>query len=114
VSWKGEIMIQITDKAIQQAKHLMTTNQKEGCGLRVGIVGGGCSGLSYKMDFEEKPGEGDRVFEFNGLKVFVDPKAYLYLNNIVIDFHSDMMSSGFTFNNPNAKSTCGCGTSFSV
>ncbi|MCC6271831.1 MAG: iron-sulfur cluster assembly accessory protein [Deltaproteobacteria bacterium] len=107
-------MIQLTDNAIQKAKDLMVANHKPGHGLRIGIAGGGCSGLSYKMDFEEKPGEGDRVFEMNGLKIFVDPKAYLYLNNITIDYHSDMMSSGFTFNNPNAKSTCGCGTSFSV
>ncbi len=107
-------MIQLTDNAIQKAKDLMVSNQKAGHGLRIGIAGGGCSGLSYKMDFEEKPGENDRVFEMNGLKIFVDPKAYLYLNNIVIDYHSDMMSSWFTFNNPNAKSTCGCGTSFSV
>ena len=107
-------MIQLTDRAIEQAKQIAIKNQKEGFGLRIGIAGGGCSGLSYKMDFEEMPGEGDRVFEMNGLKVFVDPKAYLYLNNMMIDYHSDMMSSGFTFNNPNAKSTCGCGTSFSV
>ena len=107
-------MIQLTDQAIEKAKNLMVSNNKAGCGLRIGISGGGCSGLSYKMDFEEKPGEGDRVFELSGLKVFVDPKAYLYLNNITIDYHSDMMSSGFTFNNPNAKTTCGCGTSFSV
>ena len=107
-------MIQLTENAIEKAKNLMVSNNKVGCGLRIGISGGGCSGLSYKMDFEEKPGEGDRVFEMGGLKIFVDPKAYLYLNNITIDFHSDMMSSGFTFNNPNAKTTCGCGTSFSV
>ncbi|HCU26081.1 MAG TPA: iron-sulfur cluster assembly accessory protein [Deltaproteobacteria bacterium] len=107
-------MIQLTEKAIQQAKTIMTANHKQGQGLRLGIVGGGCSGLSYKMDFEEKPQESDRVLEFDGLKVFIDPKAYLYLNNLTIDYHSDMMSSGFTFQNPSAKSTCGCGTSFSV
>ncbi|HEX5033318.1 MAG TPA: iron-sulfur cluster assembly accessory protein [bacterium] len=107
-------MIQLTDRAIEQAKQIASNNQKANFGLRIGITGGGCSGLSYKMDFEEKPGENDRVFEMNGLKIFVDPKAYLYLNNMTIDYHSDMMSSGFTFTNPNAKSTCGCGTSFSV
>lgn len=107
-------MIQLTDRAIEQAKQIASNNQKAGCGLRIGITGGGCSGLSYKMDFDEKPGENDRVFEMNGLKIFVDPKAYLYLSNMTIDYHSDMMSSGFTFSNPNAKSTCGCGTSFSV
>jgi len=66
------------------------------------------------MDFEENPKDHDRILEFDGLKVFVDPKAYLYLQNMEIDFHSDMMSSGFTFKNPDAKTTCGCGTSFSV
>jgi iron-sulfur cluster assembly accessory protein len=107
-------MIQLTDKAIEKAKAIMADNGKVGYGLRLGISGGGCSGLSYKIDFEEKPGEEDRVMEFNGLKIFIDPKAYIYLNNLTIDFHADMMSSGFTFQNPAAKSTCGCGTSFSV
>lgn len=107
-------MITMTERAIQQAKTIMTNQQKENYGLRLGISGGGCSGLSYKMDFEEKPGENDRVVELEGLKLFIDPQAYLYLNNMQIDYHSDMMSSGFTFQNPNAKTTCGCGTSFSV
>ena len=107
-------MITLTEKAVEQAKRIRIQNMKENCGLRIGISSGGCSGLSYKMDFEEVPGEHDKVLEFDGLKVFVDPKAYLYLNDIVIDFHSDMMSSSFVFNNPNAKTTCGCGTSFSI
>ena len=67
-----------------------------------------------KEKSEEKPGENDRVFEMNGLKIYVDPKAYLYLNSMTIDFHSDMMSSGFTFTNPNEKGRCGCGESFRV
>lgn len=107
-------MITLTDKAVEQAKRIRLQNMKENCGLRIGISSGGCSGLSYKMDFEEVPAEHDKVLEFDGLKVFVDPKAYLYLNDIEIDFHSDMMSSSFVFNNPNAKTTCGCGTSFSI
>jgi Iron-sulfur cluster assembly accessory protein len=107
-------MIQMTEAAIRQAKTIRSNLNKPDHGLRVGIAGGGCSGLSYKMDFEEAPQEKDRVVEFDGLKVFVDPKAYLFLANIEIDYHSDMMSSGFTFKNPNAKTTCGCGTSFSV
>lgn len=107
-------MIHMTQEAIQRAKAIMFKNQKEGHGLRIGVVGGGCSGLSYQMDFVEKPGEKDKVIEFDGLKVFIDPKAYLYLQNVEIGFHSDMMSSNFTFKNPDAKTTCGCGTSFSV
>jgi iron-sulfur cluster assembly protein len=66
------------------------------------------------MDFEKEPTAKDKILEFNGLKVFVDPKAYLYLQNVEVGFHQDMMSANFTFKNPDAKSTCGCGTSFSV
>jgi len=104
----------LTEKAVQKAKNIRAENYQENWGLRVGISSGGCSGLSYRMDFEENPKDHDRILEFDGLKVFVDPKAYLYLQNMEIDFHSDMMSSGFTFKNPDAKTTCGCGTSFSV
>lgn len=106
--------MQMTDAAVAQAKEILKKNNKEGYGLRVGVTSGGCSGLSYKMDFEEKPAEKDKVVEFDGLKVFIDPKAYLYLNNVEIGWHSDMMTSTFTFTNPDAKTTCGCGTSFSV
>jgi len=106
--------MQMTENAIQRTKEIMAKNKKEGYGLRIGITSGGCSGLSYKMDFEEKPGERDKVMEFSGLKVFIDPKAFLYLQNVEIGFHTDMMSSNYTFTNPDAKSTCGCGTSFSV
>lgn len=104
----------MTSQAIERAKNILKENNKEDHGLRVGVTTGGCSGLSYKMDFEEKPTEKDRVLEFDGLKVFVDPKAFLYLQNVEIGWHSDMMTSTFTFTNPDAKSTCGCGTSFSV
>jgi len=104
----------MTADAINRAKQILSQSNKEGHGLRIGISSGGCSGLSYKMDFEENPGDKDKLLEFDGLKVFVDPKAYLYLHNVEIGFHSDMMTSTFTFTNPDAKSTCGCGTSFSV
>ena len=104
----------MTEPAITRAKQILTENHKEGHGLRIGVTTGGCSGLSYRMDFEEKPMERDKVLDFNGLKVFIDPKAYLYLNNVEIGWHSDLLSSNFTFHNPDAKTTCGCGTSFSV
>lgn len=107
-------MINMTEAAIKQAKTIRINLNKENYGLRVGVVGGGCSGLSYKLDFEDKAQEKDRVVEFDGLQVFIDPKAYLFLANIEIDYHADMMSSGFTFKNPDAKTSCGCGTSFSV
>ena len=106
--------MQMTEEAITRAKEILSSNNKEGYGLRIGVTAGGCSGLSYKMDFEEKPAEKDKVLEFEGLKVFVDPKAYLYLHNVEVGFHKDMMSSSFTFQNPDAKATCGCGTSFAV
>ena len=106
--------MQMTPEAVERAKAIIRENKKEGYGLRVGVSSGGCSGLSYKMDFEEAPGEKDKILEFDGLKVFVDPKAFLYLGNVEIGWHSDMMTSTFTFTNPDAKSTCGCGTSFSV
>jgi len=104
----------MTEGAINRAKEILAQNNKVGYGLRIGVNAGGCSGLSYKMDFEESPAEKDRVMEFGDIKIFVDPKAYLYLQNVEIGFQSDMMTSTFTFTNPDAKSTCGCGTSFSV
>lgn len=107
-------MITLTETAVKQVKTLLDQQSKQSYGLRVGIAGGGCAGLSYKFSFEEKPEEKDKVIEQDGVKVFIDPKSYLYLNGMQIDYHSDLMSSGFVFNNPNAKSACGCGTSFSV
>ncbi len=107
-------MITLTPQAVQQVKTLLDKQGNSAHGLRVGIAGGGCAGLSYKFTFDEKPVEGDKVIEQDGVKVFVDSKSYLFLNGMEIDYHSDLMSSGFTFNNPNAKSSCGCGTSFSV
>jgi iron-sulfur cluster assembly protein len=106
--------MQISEAAVVRAKQILIENNKVGHGLRIGVSTGGCSGLSYRMDFEEKPTERDKVLEFDGLKVFVDPKAYLYLSNVEIGWHSDLLSSNFTFHNPDAKTTCGCGTSFSV
>ncbi len=107
-------MITLTPNAVNQVRSLLEKQGNPGYGLRVGISGGGCAGLSYKFDFEEKPQESDKIVEQDGVKVFVDVKSYLYLNGMEIDYHSDLMSSGFTFSNPNAKSSCGCGTSFSV
>src|SRR3990167_8256873 len=106
-------MITLTETAVKQVKTLLTQQNQQGYGLRVGITGGGGAGLSYKFSFEEKPEEKDKIIEQDGVKVFIDPKSYLYLNGMQIDYHSDLMSSGFTFHNPNAKSACGCGTSFS-
>ena len=105
-------MIELTEKAAQEVKGLMAKESMEGYGLRVSVAGGGCSGLSYRLVFEKEPGKGDRVFEQHGVKVIVDPKSYLYLNGVTVDFTDGLNGTGFTFVNPNAKGSCGCGTSF--
>ncbi len=106
--------IEITDRAVGEIRRL---RQKEGIdagGLRVGIKGGGCSGLSYNLGFEVEARKGDKVFEREDVKLFCDLKSYIYLNNTVLDFDSGLMGKGFQFLNPNARNTCGCGESFSV
>jgi iron-sulfur cluster assembly protein len=106
-------MIQVTPKAISKIKQ---TFAKEGVtgGLRLGVLGGGCSGLSYQFKFDTKQRPTDQVFDYDGVKVFVDPKSLLYLNGMVLDYQESLMQSGFVFDNPNAKKACGCGTSFSA
>ncbi|HIA23542.1 MAG TPA: iron-sulfur cluster assembly accessory protein, partial [Candidatus Marinimicrobia bacterium] len=79
-----------------------------------GVDGGGCSGMNYKMSFDNKQGEMDKVIESNGLKIFCDLKSWLYLRGMEIDFSNDLLNGGFKIHNPNANRTCGCGTSFSV
>ena len=106
--------IEITDRAVGEIKTLL---QKEGIdagGLRVGIKGGGCSGLSYNLGFESETRKGDKVFERDDVKLFCDLKSYIYLNNTMLDFDDGLTGKGFVFMNPNAKNTCGCGESFSV
>ena len=83
-------------------------------GLRVSVVGGGCSGFQYKLEFEPSPGDMDQVIESNGVRVFVDPKSSLYLNGVILNFDDGLMGAGFQVENPNARTTCGCGESFSV
>lgn len=107
-------VVKLTDNARDHVKRLMAREKKEGSMLRVSVVGGGCSGLSYKMAFEEKPAEGDKTVEFGDLRVIVDPRSALFLQGIVIDFVDGLNGSGFTYENPNAKRSCGCGTSFSA
>jgi len=107
-------IIDMTDGAIAQVKSIF---EKEGkgsdYGLRLGVVGGGCSGLSYKIDFDTK-NEKDNVIEFDGVKVFIDLKSSIYLKGVVLDFKDGLNGKGFVFVNPNANNTCGCGESFSV
>lgn len=104
----------LTDNAIAKVKEIMAQQDPVPAGLRVGVVGGGCSGFSYNMSFENAPGMMDKVFTFDGLKVFVDATSVMYLNGCVVDYVETLEAAGFKFENPNVKSTCGCGSSFSV
>ena len=108
-------MITVTERAAKQVNSLMETEglNKEYF-IRVSVVGGGCSGLSYKMDFDNESQEGDQEFESNGYKIVCDMKSVLYLCGTELDFTDGLNGKGFQFNNPNANRTCGCGESFSV
>ncbi len=110
------IGIEITLKAVGEIKRIQTTDPTAtNSNLRVQVVGGGCSGMSYKLGFDNTaPTANDKVFERDGVKVLVDPKSYLYLNGTVLDFTDGLNGTGFVFTNPNAKRTCGCGSSFSA
>jgi iron-sulfur cluster assembly protein len=107
-------MITVTDSAKKQALHLMEEDGKPNLFIRVGVEGGGCSGLSYKLLFDNEEKEGDKVFEDNGVKIVVDKKSFLYLIGTSLDFSGGLNGKGFVFNNPNAERTCGCGESFSI
>ena len=107
-------MLTVTDAAKKQALRLMEDEQKEGFFIRVGVQGGGCSGLMYQLTFDNQENEGDMSFENNGVKVVVDKKSYLYLVGTTLDFSGGLNGKGFVFQNPNADRTCGCGESFSV
>ncbi len=106
-------MITITETAAKKIQSLMAKQGITDGGLRVGVKGGGCSGLSYTFAWEKEARLGDEVFEGpGGARIFVDKKSYLYLNGTVLDYDTQLLNRGFVFNNPNAKSTCGCGSSF--
>lgn len=106
--------ITVTPLAVSQAKRVLEGQGKNGWGIRVGVKGGGCSGLTYTMDLAEAPLENDKVFDFEGLPVFCDKKSYFYLSSLTLDYVDKLMDGGFKFINPNATATCGCGTSFSA
>jgi iron-sulfur cluster assembly protein len=108
-------LVTLTDKAISHIEQIFESEGKsrdEYC-LRLGVVGGGCSGLSYKIDFD-KPSEKDNILNFGNFRVAVDPKSSIYMKGIQLDFQDGLNGKGFVFNNPNAKNTCGCGESFTV
>lgn len=108
-------MVSLTPIAVDKVKEILGQQNPRPTGLRVAVVGGGCSGFSYHMAFETQVNEdSDNVYEFNGLKVLVDQMSEMYLDGVQIDYLESIEGSGFKFNNPNVKSTCGCGSSFSV
>lgn len=114
-------MITITEKAVKEIKRISANENAANPGaaseamIRVQVVGGGCSGMSYKLGFENQPpATNDKVFEKDGVKVLVDSKSYIYLIGTELDFSDGLNGTGFTFTNPNAKRTCGCGSSFSA
>ena len=107
--------LQLTDRAIRRIRIAMAkegVSPEEG-GLRLGVMGGGCSGLSYSIKFDSRPRERDRIYNFDGVRVFVDPKSFLYLHGMTLDYEETLMRQGFNFINPNSKHSCGCGSSFS-
>jgi iron-sulfur cluster assembly protein len=107
--------VSITPKAVEQVRKLMLDNKiPETHALRLGVKGGGCSGFTYVLAFDEQPKAGDKEFIVEGMKVFVDPKSLFYLNGTTLDFSDGLTGRGFVFNNPNAQKTCGCGHSFGV
>ena len=108
-------MINVTAKAVQKIKEALAKQGiSGGGGLRLGVQGGGCSGLSYLFRVEAGQRPTDNVYEFDGVRVFVDPKSLVYLDGTTLDYKESLIHSGFVFDNPNAKKTCGCGTSFTA
>ena len=107
-------MITVTETAAGKIRALLEKEGNLTQGLRVAVRGGGCSGFQYHLEFEETPGEMDQVVESKGIRVFVDPKSSLYLNGVVLNFDDGLMGSGFQIENPNARTTCGCGESFGI
>ncbi len=113
------MQIKLTEVATTELKSLMTrevesNNLSEDAGLRLMVVGGGCSGFTYKMGFDENISEKDKVEVIDGVKIVIDEKSSLYLDEVEVDFQDSLMGRGFVFNNPNASGTCGCGSSFSI
>jgi iron-sulfur cluster assembly accessory protein len=106
--------VSLTASAVSKVKEIMGQQNPVPAGLRIGVVGGGCSGFSYSMQFENAAGMMDKTFEMDGLKVFVDATSVMYLNGCLVDYVETLEGAGFKFENPNVKSTCGCGSSFSV
>ena len=108
------LTISISKEAADHVRHITEAEGKPNASLRVGVKGGGCSGLTYVLDIVDGPNEGDKVIEEHELKLYVDKKSYVFLAGTILEYSGGLNGKGFVFNNPNAKTTCGCGTSFSV
>ena len=108
-----ETPVALTPKAVEMVKDAMQREGLAGYGIRVGVMGGGCAGFQYSMDFEQQAKDGDTTFEQDGVKLYIDPMSSMYLQGVTIDYVIGMQGAGFKFNNPNARNTCGCGSSFS-
>jgi iron-sulfur cluster assembly protein len=106
--------IGLTDSAVVRLKRMLDERQTPEAGLRIAVKGGGCSGLAYHMEWSEKSRERDKIFEREGVRVFIDPKSYLYLMGTELIFEEGLLASGFKLQNPNEKAACGCGDSFTV
>jgi iron-sulfur cluster assembly protein len=109
-----EKTIHVTPKAVTKIRETFAREGVSGGGLRLGVQGGGCSGLSYLFRYEPKPRPTDRIFEFEDVQVYVDPKSMVYLDGMTLDYKESLMYSGFAFDNPNAQKSCSCGTSFTA
>ncbi len=107
-------MLKITPMAATKVQEFLQENGRPEAGLRVRVVGGGCSGFQYQLALDDSASEDDEVFEQDGVKLFIDPRSFLYLDGTEIDYVEDIMGSGFRFNNPNSTGSCGCGESFQV
>ena len=111
----SESPVKLSAGAVKELKRLLADESLAmGKFLRVGVKGGGCSGMSYKLDFQDAPEANDKIYEQDGVRVFIDPKSFLYVRGLELDFSGGLNGTGFTFKNPNATKSCGCGTSFAV
>ncbi len=108
------LSISISESAAEHVRHFAEVEGKRHCGLRVGVKGGGCSGLTYELEVVDGPRENDKTIDDKGVQLYIDKKSYVYLAGTILDYSGGLNGKGFVFNNPNAKTTCGCGTSFSV
>jgi len=113
---RAKAAVEITKNALKRIRIAMAKEgvSPEAGGLRLGIQGGGCSGLSYNIRFDTQPRERDRIFQYGDVRVFVDPKSFIYLHGMTLDYQETLMQQGFVFVNPNSQKSCGCGTSFSA